>query len=320
MAVLTIVLVVVGLMVAVRAYNKMTMGRCRCTARLDGKVVIVTGANTGIGKEAARDLAARGARVILACRDLQKADQARDDIVASTGNRNVLIRQLDLLSLASVRAFAKGVLQTESRLDVLINNAGAGGLPNQRTPDGLTMGMQANHFGPFLLTCLLLDLLRKTQGSRLIMVSSMAHPYGHFDIDNMDCEKSYNGFYLYCNSKLCNILTAQYIAQKVKGVTANSLHPGVVQTDILRNVKTAWIRNVADRGIGLLFKSAAEGAQTTIHLAVSEEGGRVTGKYFSDLKVTAPGGPANVPGLAEQMWKRSEKYVKLADDERPFRD
>lgn len=324
MELLTIAVAVVLLALALRVYNKMTLGRCRCSTRLDGKVVIVTGANTGIGKETARALAARGARVILACRDLRKADQARDDIVATTGSREVLIRQLDLLSLASVRAFVQGVVRTESRLDVLINNAGAGGLPNEHTEDGLTKGMQANHFGPFLLTCLLMDLLRKTPGSRVVMVSSAAHPYGSFDIDNLNCEKSYNGFFMYCNSKLCNILTAQYIAEKMKGeangVVANSLHPGVVQTDIFRNVKTAWIRNFSANAVGFLFKNAEEGAQTTIHLAVSEEGGRVSGKYFVDLKVKRPGGGAATPGLAEAVWKRSEKFVKLAVDERPFRD
>ncbi|KAK3932240.1 Retinol dehydrogenase 11, partial [Frankliniella fusca] len=274
----------------------------------------------GIGKEAARDFAARGARVIMACRDLKKADEARDDIVSSTGNDNVLIRQLDLLSLQSVREFVAGVLRSEKRLDVLVNNAGAGGLPHKYTDDGLVMGMQANHFGPFLLTCLLVGLLKKTPSSRIVTVSSAAHPYGFFDIDNLNCEKQFNGFFLYCNSKLCNILMTQHLAEKLKGtgVTANCLHPGVVKTDLFRNVPNETIKNIASAAIGFFFKNAEMGAQTIIHLAVSEEGRRVTGKYFADLKESGVAAVAKTPGLSEKVWRRSEEFVKLAENERPF--
>ncbi|XP_026293928.1 retinol dehydrogenase 11-like [Frankliniella occidentalis] len=313
-------LVGVVILAAFRAYNKYTSGRCRCTTRLDGKVVVVTGANTGIGKEAARNFAARGARVIMACRDLKKADEARDDIVSSTGNDNVLIRPLDLLSLQSVREFVAGVVRSEQRLDVLVNNAGAGGLPHKYTDDGLVMGMQANHFGPFLLTCLLVDLLKKTPSSRIVTVSSAAYPYGFFDIDNMNCEKDFNGFYLYCNSKLCNIFMTQTLAEKLKGtgITANSLHPGVVKTDIFRNVPNETIKSIASAGVGFFFKNAEAGAQTIIHLAVSKEGGHVSGKYFMDLKERGLASVAKTPGLAEKVWKRSEDFVKLAENERPF--
>ena len=134
---------------------KLTSGVCRSKKRLDGKTVIVTGVNTGIGKETARDLAERGAKVILACRNLEKGKKACDDIIASTGNAIVEVQHLDLSSLASVRKFALNIINTEPRLDVLINNAGATRVKQKITEDGLLLGMQVNHFGPFLLTCLL---------------------------------------------------------------------------------------------------------------------------------------------------------------------
>nr|CAD7587563.1 unnamed protein product [Timema genevievae] len=145
------------LLLSVKIYLKLSCGSCKSDRRLDGKTVIVTGANTGIGKETARDLARRGARVILACRNVDKANTARDEIVASTGNQDVLVRKLDLASLSSVREFSKQILESEPRLDVLINNAGVAGIDKIMTEDNLVLGMQANHFAPFLLTNLLAE-------------------------------------------------------------------------------------------------------------------------------------------------------------------
>ncbi|KAJ8868491.1 hypothetical protein PR048_030019 [Dryococelus australis] len=171
----------------------------------------------GIGKETARDLAARGARVIMACRDMKKAEKARDEIVDSTGNRDVVTRKLDLSSFASVRQFAKEVLDTEKRLDILVNNAGVGGTGRKFTEDNILVGMQTNHFAPFLLTVLLADLLKKSAPSRIVTVSSIAHRSYKFNINDMNGERSFNDIKIYCVSKLANILMSNELARRLQG-------------------------------------------------------------------------------------------------------
>lgn len=150
-------------------------GVCHSKARLDGKTVIITGANTGIGKETALDLAKRGARVILACRDLNKSLQAADEIRKKTGNGNVFVKLLDLASLESVRQFAKEINAQEDRIDILINNAGIMACPKWKTKDGFETQFGVNHLGHFLLTNLLLDKIKQTGKARIVNVSSLAH-------------------------------------------------------------------------------------------------------------------------------------------------
>jgi retinol dehydrogenase-14 len=170
---------------------------------LDGKTAIVTGANTGIGKETAAEFAKRGARVIMACRNLNQAEAAMKEIVQNTGNKSVVVTHLDLASLKSVRAFAEDV-KNEARLDILINNAGVFNLPAfSKTQDGFEMTMGVNHFGHFLLTNLLLDLLKQSAPSRVVVVSSVLHrgqPTGTapgLNFENMNSEISYDGFMAY---------------------------------------------------------------------------------------------------------------------------
>ncbi|XP_030273904.1 retinol dehydrogenase 13 [Sparus aurata] len=153
-------------------------GVCRCSVRLDGKTVLITGANTGIGKETSRDLARRGARVVMACRDLTRAEQAAEEIRQSTGNGNVVIRHLDLASVYSVKQFAKDFLDSEDRLDILINNAGVMMCPRWLTEDGFETQLAVNHLGHFLLTNLLLPKLKSSSPSRVVTVSSIAHRGG----------------------------------------------------------------------------------------------------------------------------------------------
>ena len=150
-------------------------GVCKAQKRLDGKVAIITGANTGIGYETALEFSKRGARVILACRDKDKALKAADSIVKQSYNNKVEVEYLDLASLESVRSFAKNINSKLSQLDLLVNNAGIMMCPNWRTKDGFEMQFGVNHLGHFLLTNLLLNLLKRTVGSRVITVSSLAH-------------------------------------------------------------------------------------------------------------------------------------------------
>ena len=294
-------------------------GVCTSKARLDGKTAIVTGANTGIGKETAADFARRGARVIMACRNLDQAEAAMKEIVQKTGNKSVVVKHLDLASLKSVRAFAEDVKNNEARLDILINNAGVFNLPEfSKTEDGFETIMAVNHFGHFLLTNLLLDLLKQSAPSRVVVVSSVLHrgqPTGsapELNFENMNSEISYNGFMAYAQSKLANILFTRELARRLEGtgVTVNSLHPGKISTDIRRHFsswkKFTW--NVLFRHFG---KTVEEGAQTQIHLAVSEELEGVSGLYFSDCKQEEPSKHAQDDVAAKKLWDVSAKLVGL---------
>ncbi|XP_059474760.1 retinol dehydrogenase 11-like [Neocloeon triangulifer] len=309
--------VVLVTLLAIKAWYQSTMRMCRSTRRMDGKVVVVTGANTGIGKETARDLARRGARVYLACRDLTRGSSARMEIIESTGNKNVEVLKLDLGSLASVRDFVKELKSRETRLDVLVNNAAATGLENKLSRDGMQQEMQINHFGPFLLTVLLIDVLKKSSPSRVVTVSSMAHKFGKIELDNLNCEKSFpGGGKLYCHAKLANVLFANELARRLDGtgVSSNSLHPGVVKTEIGRRLPS-FVKHIFGFLIGFAFKNANEGAQTTIHLAVSEEVGGVTGRYFVDCKDAKMSSDAQNHELAKKLWEKCVQLVKLAPEE-----
>lgn len=299
-----------------RIYSKLTAGICRCSSQLVGKVVIITGGNAGIGFETAKDLAERGAKVILACRNEELGLAAARRIVELTGNSNVHCRLLNLASLKSVREFAKQILESESRLDILINNAGAVYLNKQKTEDGLLIEMQTNHFGPFLLTNLLLPLLKSSAPSRIINVSSAAHNFGHLDFSDLNMEKvpekKKTDFQVYGNTKQCNILMTVELSRRLEGtgVTANSLHPGLVSTDIMKNCNSFFTR-MFFKFMMKIGKSVWEGAQTSIYLAVSPELKDVSGQYFSDCKLKEASVLSTDPILARNLWEKSELLVQL---------
>ena len=287
---------------------------CASKTRMDGKTVIVTGANTGIGKETALDLAKRGARVIMACRDLKKGETALNDIVEKTGSKNVVLKQLDLASLKSIREFAENINKNEPHLHVLINNAGVMLIPElTKTEDGFEMQMGVNHLGHFLLTNLLLDLLKKSTPSRIVVVSSVGHEMftTKMKFDNINSETIYEKWDAYGQSKLANILFTRELAKRLEGtgVTVNSLHPGYVFTDLFRH-PTAWCY-VIYFTFYLFAKTTKQGAQTTIHLVVSEEVEGVTGVYFDDCKPIEPSEAAQDEGAAKKLWEISADLVGL---------
>lgn len=250
---------------------------------MNGKVVVITGANSGIGKATALDLARRGAKVYLACRDQGRGEAAQKEIITLTGNKNVFYRPLDLCSLDSVREFAKGFLAEEQRLDVLVNNAGMVYRKYKETKDGLEMQMSANHLGHFLLTNLLLDLLKKTAPSRIINISSLAHFFGKIDKrDLMSKKKTYRPFQIYSHTKLANVLFTRELSRHLlnTGVTVNAVHPGVVRTEIWKIPETI-LGKINDALLKFFVKTPEEGAQTMIRLAVDPELKTVTGKYFA---------------------------------------
>ncbi|XP_076012291.1 retinol dehydrogenase 13 [Genypterus blacodes] len=291
-------------------------GLCRSKARLDGKTVLITGANTGIGKETALDMARRGARVILACRDMTRARIAADDIRQQTGNGNVVVKNLDLASLQSVRDLAKDITENEERLDILINNAGIMMCPKWTTQDGFEMQFGVNHLGHFLLTNCLLDLLKKSAPSRVVIVSSLAHERGSIHFDDINLDKDYKREISYRQSKLANVLFCRELASRLEGtgVTVYSLHPGVIYTELGRHLYPTlplWKR-IAAYPFLLFIKTPWQGAQTTIYCAVDESLANVSGLYYSDCapKTAAPKALDDVS--AKALWDLSASMVGLA--------
>ncbi|XP_063893228.1 retinol dehydrogenase 14-like [Helicoverpa armigera] len=311
-----IILIITTLCVVLKVYCKLTTGICRSSRHLVGKVAIVTGGNKGIGYATCKDFAERGAKVILACRSERLGTAARDAIISETGNSNIHFKKLDLSSLASVRAFAEDIIKTEKQIDILVNNAGVFEVENEKTEDGLLLAAQTNHFGPFLLTNLLLPLLKSSAPSRIVNVSSEAYRFGKLEFDNLNAEKeteeTYSFSQVYQNTKLFNVLMTIELAKRLEGtgVTTNSLSPGFVATDIILNVKKGFFRLFALFG-NAFSKTWWEGAQTTVYLAVSPEVEGVSGKYFSDCHEQSLRGVANDKDLARKLWDVSEKLVGL---------
>ena len=213
---------------------------CKSKASLTGKTVIITGGNTGIGKETAVDLAKRNARVILACRSVQKGEEAAVEVRKRSGSDNVLFIQLDLASLASVRRFATRILEEEPRVDILINNAGVMACPYSKTEDGFEMQFGVNHLGHFLLTNLLLERIKESPSARIVNVSGDFYKFysTRINFDDLNFEQSYERFHAYAHSKLANILFTRTLAKRLEGtsVIVCAVHPGVIATQLSRHI------------------------------------------------------------------------------------
>ncbi|XP_041970760.1 retinol dehydrogenase 13-like [Aricia agestis] len=309
---LAIVLAITLLVIALYLYSKLSAGQCENSNHLVGKVVIVTGGSSGIGFEAAMDLAQRGARVIIANRNQKNGMDARAKIVTGSGNNDVFYHCLDLASFKSIRQFAENVLKTEEQLDVLINNAGIFYGAHEITEDGLVAELQINYFGPFLLTNLLLPLLKKTPKSRIVNVSSAIYRLGRIDLDDLNLERnSWIANYLtYASSKLYLMLMTVELDRRLRGsgVTVNAVHPGAVRSNILRSDK---IKKIAFHLSKIFTKDCKMGAQTVIYLATSPELTDVSGCYFVDCKEVKMSDKATDMNLARKLWEKSTQLVHL---------
>ncbi|XP_026841521.1 retinol dehydrogenase 12 isoform X2 [Drosophila persimilis] len=278
------------------------------------KVFIVTGSNSGIGKETVRELAKRGATVYMACRDMKKCEEAREEIVLETKNKYVYCRECDLASLDSIRNFVAAFKREQKTLNILINNAGVMRCPRSLTKDGFEMQLGVNHMGHFLLTTLLLDLLKNSTPSRIVNVSSLAHTRGEINTGDLNSEKSYDEGKAYSQSKLANVLFTRELARRLAGtgVTANALHPGVVDTELFRHM-SFFSNFFAGLFVKPLFwpfvKTAANGAQTSLYAALDPDLELVSGEYFSDCqpKEVAPAGTDTQ--TAKWLWAVSEKWT-----------
>ncbi|XP_037041998.1 retinol dehydrogenase 11-like [Bradysia coprophila] len=280
--------------------------------KIDGKVVIVTGGSSGLGLETARNLAGRGGRIYIASRDERKGNRGAESIRKSTGNQNVQFIKLNLASLKSVREFSETFHKIEKRLDILINNAGTASA-FEKTEDNFELNMAVNHLGHFLLTNLLLDLLKASAPSRILVVSSIAHQIGLIIRDNLNSEIYFPGIIkAYSNSKLANILFTRELSRKLEnsGVTVNSLDPGISMSAIGSKLPSS-IRIIFETLQQLIGRNPEHGAQTHLMLAVDQSVKNVSGKHFRDCIEQQPSYFARDKILARWFWADSAKLTKL---------
>lgn len=300
----------------------MSGGVCKLTVNLTSKIVVITGANAGIGQITAQELANAGATVIMACRDIPKAEKAKESIKQNSKSPDSLkidIMHLDLSDLSSIRQFAQNFKNKYKRLDILINNAGIMALPNRKlTKDGLEVQIGTNHFGHFLLTNLLLDVIKESKPSRIINVASLAHTYGYLNLDDVNYEKFYNSHITYGGSKLANVIFTKELAARLEGTGVKTccLHPGVVRTELMRYMKEKnLILRVAlflvHPFFWLFTKSPYQGAQTTLHCALLPHEKLENGAYYCDCKTAKSRSSANDLKTRTKLWEISEKLVKL---------
>ena len=277
---------------------------------MNGKTVVVTGANSGIGLETAAALAEKGARVVITTRDETKSKATLDVIRSRNTAADVMAMELDLSSLANVRAFAKEFLDRFDALHVLVNNAGLMMDRRETTEDGFETMFHVNHLGPFLLTNLLLDRIKAAAPARIVNVASVAHRGTTLDFEDLQNEKGFRGMRAYGQSKLCNILFTRELARRLEGtgVTANALHPGTVRTGV---AKETGILGLGFRLASPFFLSPAKGARTSIYLASSPDVERKTGGYWVRCKQVKPAAPALDDDAARRLWEVSADLVGL---------
>jgi NAD(P)-dependent dehydrogenase (short-subunit alcohol dehydrogenase family) len=281
---------------------------------MQGRICLITGANSGIGKATALELARKGATVVMVCRDRARGEAAQNEIQAKSGNASVDLLLADLSSQGSIRQLVDTFKQRYTHLHVLINNAGGFFQSRQESVAGLEMTFAVNYLAPFLLTNLLLDTLKASAPARVVTVSSEAQSSNYIQMDDLQAREHYSSWRAYGQSKLAEILFTYELARRLSGtgVTANALHPGFVATSIGQAGANPALRPLIKLLFSRLGIAPEEGAKTSIYLASSPEVEGVTGKYFikSVPKRSAP--LTYDESLQRQLWAESEKLVKLA--------
>jgi NAD(P)-dependent dehydrogenase (short-subunit alcohol dehydrogenase family) len=285
-----------------------------------GRVAVVTGANSGLGLVTARELARAGARVVLACRNLDKAHAAVDQIRAAVPEAQVQLEELDLASLASVRGFAERLKATRDGLDLLINNAGIMGTPRRRTADGFELQFGTNHLGHFALTTALLETMEGREDARVVTLSSTAHKMGRINFDNLNGDRHYFRWNAYGQSKLANLLFALELERRLRaaGSTVKSLaaHPGYAATNLQSTGPPLVDRLVMKVGNAAVAQSDEMGALPILYAATQPglEGGTYIGPdSFREQRghptIVQPNGRARDPETARRLWEVSERLT-----------
>jgi retinol dehydrogenase 14 len=278
---------------------------------MGGKVVLITGGTSGIGKAVATALAAMGAEVVVTGRSRERGEAAVEEIRRASGKEGVSLALADLTVQAEVRTLAEEFGRSHDRLDVLINNAGAVFSKRVETADGLERTLALNHLAPFLLTNLLLGLIKDSAPSRIITVSSEARRGAEIDFDDLQSERKYRGFPVYGKSKLANILFTYELAERLRGtgVTANCVHPGAVSTNFGMN--NGGVMVLLFRALKPFMRTPEQGADTLIYLASSPEVEGVSGRYFGDRKVISSSEEPHGVSAQKRLWEASEELTNL---------
>lgn len=280
------------------------------TSTHQDKICIITGATAGIGKEAALNLASMGFTLGLVGRNPDKISSTLSEIQFATGNEHITYFQADLSLMEDVRRLATEIQSTYDKIDVLLNNAGAYISEFGKTREGFENTFALNHLSYFLLTDLLLDILKTTPNSRIVNVASNAHLNTHLDFDNLQGFNGYKGWPAYCKSKLCNIMFTYELARRLEGssTTANCLHPGFVKTNFGDNNKRSVRMGLgAAKALGAI--SIEKGAKTSIFLASSAEVEGVSGKYFDKCKQKESSNQSYVIEDQKLLWEISEQLL-----------
>lgn len=280
---------------------------------------MITGASSGIGRAAALALAARGASLVLVCRDRTRGEGALAATREATGNRDLTLMLADLSSQKDIRELANAFLATRKPLHVLLNNAGVIMLRREETVDGIETTFAVNHLAHFLLTVLLLDRLKASAPARVVNVASDAHHYarGGLDFADLGSAKGYSVMSVYGRSKLANILFTRELGRRLAGsrVTANCLHPGFVSSGFATN--NGWYAKVAMTLLRPFARSSEKGAETAVYLCTSRDVERVTGQYFYDRKPKEPKSYARSDQAARRLWEVSEQLTGVASGTLP---
>ena len=279
---------------------------------IKGKTCMITGANTGIGKETARQIAALGAHVIMVCRNQEKGTQAREEIIQTTDKQDIELLICDLASLKDVKRFAEEFLQTHANLHVLINNAGVFHMKRTITPDGYESTFAVNYLAHYYLTELLLPLLKKSSPSRIINLSSDIHNYFKIKMKDPLSEKRYSGQQAYSNSKTAMVLFTNKLVRKLEGtkVVVNTVNPGHVKTQMTTVGLSKLFRKIAD--FILKPRTVEQSAENSVYVASSNDLEGITGKYFTDCKESKTAKMTKDIHNQDLLWELSKRFVTEA--------
>lgn len=274
---------------------------------------MITGANSGIGKETAIELAKMGANIVMVCRSRERGQKALNEIKEMANSEKIELYIADLADQRSIRTMVERFKKSHDKLHVLINNAGVMLSKRSTTPEGYESTFAINHLGHFLLTNLVLDMLKASSPSRIVNVSSSAHKFAKLNFDDIDSEHKYSGFRTYANSKLFNILFSYELAKRLEGteVTVNALHPGVIRTNLGKNNTSKLIKLVSII-FRLFMKSPKKGARTTVYLASSPDIEDVNGKYFIGSKLRNSSKISYEETLQSKLWEISANLTNAS--------